>query len=135
MCSDHSQFQGFGGTIGLAQAAAVLNSKVTQYIAARVKSGAISPADAQLLAASSVSSVTSIASLPSDLRIVVQDAFRDGTRWLFISLIPWAGVTIIMTLLLSRIVVSKQTPESMADDKAVEEKSLEENRVDSSARA
>ncbi|KAI0030029.1 major facilitator superfamily domain-containing protein, partial [Vararia minispora EC-137] len=97
--------QNLGGTVGLAQAAAVLNARVHSYIASQVATGAISPSDAAALqlSGSSLSSINAINALPQGLNNIVKDAFRDGTRWLFISMIPWAGVCFLLSLFLENI--------------------------------
>ena len=41
--------------------------------------------------------------LPSDVQQLVKDTFQQGTRWAFISLVPWAGVAFVLTLFLSNI--------------------------------
>ena len=97
------QFQSFGGTIGLAQAGAVLNSKVASYLKNLVVTGQISLSDAAILSGSSANSIGAINALPPALHSAVQGAFRSGTRWLFISMIPWIGVTVFLTLVLSNI--------------------------------
>jgi len=66
----------------------------------------MSASDAQSLASASAGSLDSlqdINNLSSGLQTVVRDAFRDATRWCFISLIPWAAVAFILTLKLSSI--------------------------------
>ena len=111
-----AQFRALGGTVGLAQCGAVLNAKVKSYIIDVANSGQLSAAEiAQLLEAlsSSASSLTSINSLPADIQQVVREAYRSGSRWSFISLIPWAGLSVLLTLFLSRIPDSdKQAGES-----------------------
>lgn len=70
-------------------------------------SGAISPEDAGALATASahgsLSSLQSIAALPAELQGHVRDAFRDATRWCFLSLIPWCALAFAMALFLSNI--------------------------------
>jgi hypothetical protein len=58
-----------------------------------------------------LTSIQSIDSLPQDVQGLVRDAFRNGTRWAFISLIPWCGVAIILTYFLSQIPDSDQVLE------------------------
>ena len=41
--------------------------------------------------------------LPPDVQQLVKDTFQQGTRWAFISLVPWAGVAFMLTLFLSNI--------------------------------
>lgn len=123
------QFQSFGGTIGLAQAAAVLNSKVSEYLERLATSGKLSPADVATLSRSSANSLTAIDALPASLRTAVQDAFRDGVRWLFISLVPWVGITVLLTLLLSSIADSDKTLSQKGEQGVVlEEKPRDEGQ-------
>jgi hypothetical protein len=88
------QFRTFGGTVGLAQCGAVLNGKVRSYIVSQVISGALPPqALASLSVTSGLSSLQQIKFLPPEVQAVVRSAFRIGTRWSFISLVPcmvWA---------------------------------------------
>ncbi|KAI0355576.1 MFS general substrate transporter [Trametes cingulata] len=95
-----------GGTVGLAQCGAVLNAKVTNSISDLVRSGNLSPTDAQTLAqglAAGLSSLQSIGELPPEVQAALKDAFRNATKWAFISLIPWAGLSFIASLFLSKI--------------------------------
>ncbi|KDQ08494.1 hypothetical protein BOTBODRAFT_118640 [Botryobasidium botryosum FD-172 SS1] len=94
-------FRTEGGTVGLAQLSAVLNSKVRTYLSNTISSGSLSPADAATLAGESLDSVSSMANLPPQLLQIVRDAFRDGVRWAFISLIPWSCVALLAVLFLS----------------------------------
>ncbi|KDQ08492.1 hypothetical protein BOTBODRAFT_138939 [Botryobasidium botryosum FD-172 SS1] len=98
-------FRTAGGTIGLAQLAAVLNSKVTSYIHNLAASGTLSPAIvSQLsLAGGSLDSVNTISSLSPDILVYVRDAFQYAVRWAFISLIPWCGISFFLVLFLSKI--------------------------------
>ncbi|KAI0058080.1 MFS general substrate transporter [Artomyces pyxidatus] len=98
-------FRSLGGTVGLAQCAAVLNAKVKSYFKSLVISGALSPSDATSLelTSSSLASIDGINSLSSQLQQFVKNGYQNGTRWAFISLIPWAGVAFFLTLLLSDI--------------------------------
>ncbi|KAI0342108.1 MFS general substrate transporter [Trametopsis cervina] len=98
-------FRSLGGTIGLAQCGAVLNGKVNSYIANLVHTGALSAADAESLSLSSaaLSSVNGLNSLPPATQQFVRDAFREGSRYAFISLIPWCALAFLLTLLLKRI--------------------------------
>ncbi|EKM54394.1 uncharacterized protein PHACADRAFT_258207 [Phanerochaete carnosa HHB-10118-sp] len=99
-------FRSFGGTVGLAQCAAVLNGKVNSYIRHLIADGTISPSQAAAIAAASstgLDSLDSINSLPPQVQSLVRDAFRQGSRFAFISLIPWCGLAFIVSLFLSRI--------------------------------
>lgn len=99
----------FGGTVGLAQCGAVMNSKVSSYIGSIVRSGVLSASDQALLgtgawrADASLSSLQAINGLPSNLQAIVRAAFTSGLRWSFISLIPWCAVSALSTLPLPRI--------------------------------
>ncbi|KZS91828.1 MFS general substrate transporter [Sistotremastrum niveocremeum HHB9708] len=99
-------FRTLGGTVGLAQCAAVLNSRVSSRLASLIASSNTS-IDTSTLTSGSVASIQVINSLPPDVSNAIKDAFRDGTRWAFISLIPWSGVACIAVLFLRNI----QTPE------------------------
>ncbi|KAF8178201.1 major facilitator superfamily domain-containing protein [Mycena galopus ATCC 62051] len=98
-------FRSLGGTVGLAQCAAVLSSRVTAFLASAVKSGAIpaqyisSIADANI----NLNSLNSIDGLPDEIQELVRSAFRDGSRWAMISLIPWCAVSVFLSLGLSKI--------------------------------
>ncbi|KAL7281752.1 hypothetical protein ACG7TL_005070 [Trametes sanguinea] len=95
-----------GGTVGLAQCGAVLNAKVNNSVLALVRSGTLDPSDAQALSqglSAGISSLQSISSLPPDIQTAVKDAFQNGTRWSIVSLLPWAGLSFILTLFLSNI--------------------------------
>ncbi|KAG8852017.1 hypothetical protein FRB96_008935 [Tulasnella sp. 330] len=97
-----------GGTVGLAQLATVLNSKVNQYVTYALTSptSPLTSPQRQSLAAAFVNgfgSVGSIYSLDPVTRAVVQDAFRRGCMWSFISLIPWCVIAFFSSLGLSSI--------------------------------
>jgi len=100
-------FRALGGTIGLAQCATVMNAKVNSYIIGQIESGAISSSDLDILAAlyssGGLTSIQSLDGLPSAVQQIIRDAFRNAVRWSFISLIPWAGLAVILFLFLSRI--------------------------------
>ncbi|KAF7421272.1 hypothetical protein PC9H_011794 [Pleurotus ostreatus] len=100
-------FRSLGGTIGLAQCAAVLNAKVRVYLQDAVASGAVSAEHAAALASISGSgglgSIQEIDILPPDVQELVRNGFRNGVRWAFISLIPWAVVAFVLTVFLTNI--------------------------------
>jgi hypothetical protein len=102
------QFRSLGGTVGLAQCAAVLNSKVKSSLDGAIASGAISPSDAIALASASahggLTSLQSLGALPEEVQVLVKHAFREGTRWAFMSLIPWCAIALLLSLFLSNIV-------------------------------
>ncbi|KAG8833047.1 hypothetical protein FRC17_000113 [Serendipita sp. 399] len=95
-----------GGTIGLAQLSAVMNSRARTYIYNAAVSGRITPAQAALISLS-MNSVDSsgggIYSLPEELISVITDAFRDGLRAAFFSLLPWLAVGLVMCFFLSKV--------------------------------
>jgi hypothetical protein len=98
-------FRSLGGTVGLAQCAAVLSSKVTSFLTAAAKSGAIPISSIAAIshAKSGLTSIQSIDALPQDVQALVRNAFRNGTRWAFISLIPWCALSVFLTVFLSKI--------------------------------
>lgn len=98
------QFRTFGGTVGLAQCSAVLNAKVRTILTDLAFSGTLTPPEiAQVASLGDISSIQAISQLPPFLQQAVRDAFREGVRWAFISLIPWTGVSAILVLFLSNI--------------------------------
>ncbi|KIO33678.1 hypothetical protein M407DRAFT_231873 [Tulasnella calospora MUT 4182] len=113
-------FRTAGGTIGLAQLSAVLESKVKSYLANLGSAvEALSETDKsalESLSGGSLDSVDSILNLPPDVRNLVQDAFRKACQWSFISLIPWCCVAAILCLFLSAI------PEDVLDPTGAREK-------------
>ncbi|KAG9000747.1 hypothetical protein FRB95_009498 [Tulasnella sp. JGI-2019a] len=94
-------FRTAGGTIGLTQLATVLNSKVKTYINADLYSptstlNADQRQSLGALFAGGLSSIEGINSLDDQTKAVVQNAFREGCRWSFISLIPWCCVAFLL---------------------------------------
>jgi len=67
----------------------------------------LSPADldtlTSLLNSGGLSSVTSLDGFPSSVQSVIRNAFLDGVRWSFVSLIPWLGVGTVLSVFLSKI--------------------------------
>ncbi|KAG1855642.1 major facilitator superfamily domain-containing protein [Suillus subalutaceus] len=100
-------FRALGGTVGLAQCFTVMNAKVNSYIVGQIRSGAISGSDLNVLEAlynsGGLDSIQSLDGLPPVVQQIIRDAFRNGVRWSFISLIPWAGLAVILSLFLSKI--------------------------------
>lgn len=100
-------FRTAGGTIGLAQLSAVLESEVKAYLKklSNASSGLSKTQMSALgsLSSGSLESVQAILNLPPDVRDIVQDAFRKACRWSFLSLIPWCCVATILCLFLSTI--------------------------------
>lgn len=97
-------FRTAGGVVGLAQLSAVMYSRVRTFIYDAVFSGRITPLQAlqisQALSSVGGTEAGGILSLPDALRQVVTDAFRDGLRWAFISLLPWLGIAFVLCLFL-----------------------------------
>ena len=85
-------------------------SRVRSYITDAAFSGRITPAQA-IQISTALSSVGGqfggILSLPDNLRAVVTDAFRDGLRWAFISLLPWLGIAWVLCLFLPKVPVER----------------------------
>ncbi|KIK40315.1 hypothetical protein CY34DRAFT_24883 [Suillus luteus UH-Slu-Lm8-n1] len=100
-------FRAFGGTVGLAQCFTVMNAKVNSYILGQIRSGTISASDLDVLEAlynsGGLGSIQSLDGLPPVVQQIIRDAFRNGVRWSFISLIPWAGLAVMLSLFLSKI--------------------------------
>ncbi|KAG1807430.1 major facilitator superfamily domain-containing protein [Suillus subaureus] len=100
-------FRALGGTVGLAQCFTVMNAKVNSYIIGQIRSGVISGSDLNVLEAlynsGGLDSIQSLEGLPPVVQQIIRDAFRNGVRWSFISLIPWAGLAVILSLFLSKI--------------------------------
>jgi len=100
-------FRALGGTVGLAQCFTILNVKVNAYINSQLQTtGNFSSSDVAALTSlldNGLTSVTSLDNLPSTVQGVVRDAFREGVRWGFVSLLPWLGVGCVLSVFLSRI--------------------------------
>ena len=72
--------------------------------------------------------------LPPEVQQIVRDAFRNGVRWCFISLIPWTALALIGTLFLSNIVdtdkqVAKPANQNVVKSASPEEKDIQESEV------
>jgi hypothetical protein len=82
---------------------------VNGYISAQLVSLAdtLSPSDlatlTYLLDSGGLTSVTSLDGFSSAVQSVVRDAFLDGVRWSFLSLVPWLGVGCVVSVFLGRI--------------------------------
>lgn len=100
-------FRALGGTVGLAQCFTVMNAKVNPYIARQIQSGTISGSDLNALEAlynsGGLDSIQSLEGLPPVVQQIIRDAFRNGVRWSFISLIPWTALAVVLSLFLSKI--------------------------------
>ncbi|KAL5530787.1 hypothetical protein ACEPAF_7045 [Sanghuangporus sanghuang] len=98
-------FRSLGGTIGLAQCGTVTNAKVRAYFNGLPPStlAELQGANATSFTAADLTSLDQISSLPSDAQKLVKNAFRNGVRWSFISLIPWACISLFACLFLRHI--------------------------------
>jgi hypothetical protein len=65
-------------------------------------------------------SIQTIDTLPQDVQEAIRNAYRNGTRWAFISLIPWCGLAVFLTLFLSKIPDSDQLRKQGRKDKEKE---------------
>ncbi|KAF8312005.1 MFS general substrate transporter [Clavulina sp. PMI_390] len=102
-------FRNLGGTVGLAQLSAVLETTIRSYIRNLVTSGQLTSDDAYAIYASlntlstSSTSGSSVGTLQPALQKVVVDAYRAGTRDAFLSLVPWCGVGFLLCWFLGDI--------------------------------
>jgi len=84
-----------------------MNAKINSYVTEQIQSGTISGSDLDILAAlyssGGLTSIQSLDGLPPTVQQVIRDAFQNAVRWSFISLIPWAGLAVILSLFLSKI--------------------------------
>ncbi|KAG8830594.1 hypothetical protein FRC17_004666 [Serendipita sp. 399] len=112
-------FRTAGGTIGLAQLYAVMYSRVRRYITNQAQQGNITPQEVgQIVSALSTVGNThggggnggqgqggggGILGLPDRLKEVATQAFRDGLRWAFWSLLPWLVIAFFLCCFLSEI--------------------------------
>ncbi|KAL5488411.1 hypothetical protein ACEPAI_6529 [Sanghuangporus weigelae] len=98
-------FRSLGGTIGLAQCGTVTNAKVRAYFNGLPPSAlaGLQGTDVTSFTAADLTSLDQIDSLPSDVQELVKNAFRNGVRWSFISLIPWACISLFACLFLRHI--------------------------------
>ncbi|TDL15813.1 MFS general substrate transporter [Rickenella mellea] len=112
-------FRTLGGTVGLAQCATIMNSKVRSQLTSL---GASSSSTAHL-SAISLGSLQQINNLPPEIRSAIKKAFRNGVRWSFISLIPWCALSFFACLFLSNIPDTDRAKEKQkVDDGSVEKK-------------
>jgi hypothetical protein len=78
-------------------------------------------------------SINSIDNLDPALFQVVSDAFREGVRWAFISLIPWFGVSFLLSLKLSAIQPNSEEVSSTAPQGVQSEIQTHTNDVETGA--
>ncbi|KZS91099.1 MFS general substrate transporter [Sistotremastrum niveocremeum HHB9708] len=108
-------FTNLGGTISLALCATVMNTRVNRYLSDLVSAGTVSTVDAKALSqlsSGSIASIQAINALPPDVAAQVREAFRQGTRWAFISLVPWAATAFVASLFLSELEESDFSPKT-----------------------
>lgn len=95
-------FRTLGGTVGLAQCGTVLNAKVRSFFESLTPSQ-LAGLEGVSLSPEGLSSIQSISDLPPNIQVLVKDAYRNGVKWCFISLIPWTGLAFIGTLFLTKL--------------------------------
>ncbi|KAL0566981.1 hypothetical protein V5O48_015018 [Marasmius crinis-equi] len=111
-------FRSFGGMVGLAQCGAVLNSRARQYITHAIEDGRIPSAVLSSVGSQfsgKLGSIEKISELPPEIQTVIKEAFRDGVRWCFISLVPWATIAFVLSLFLSDIPDSDKSKKAAAE--------------------
>lgn len=125
-------FRTFGGTVGLAQCGTVLNAKVRSYLMS-LSPSQVSDLQGSSLSPVGLSSLQSIADLPPDVQNLVKDAFRNGIKWCFISLIPWTALAAIAVLFLSNIPDINKQSVATPREEMIEETEPEKMKVERSA--
>ncbi|KAG9313702.1 MFS general substrate transporter [Chiua virens] len=123
-------FRTLGGTVGLAQCFTILDARAKSYISSQLAylASTLTPDEYSAVVATlldnpgGLTSVTSLDGLPTPVQDVVRDAFRDGVRWGFVSLIPWLGVGTVLSVFLSKIKDSDAAAKAKENG---EEKSVE----------
>lgn len=105
-------FRTLGGTIGLAQLSTVMYSRLRNHISSQITSGRITPLQGLQIqsALNSIETAGGILGLPDELKEVTIEAFRDGLRWAFFSLLPWLGISFLLCLFLSKIPAERLNP-------------------------
>ena len=106
-----------------------MNAKVRSYLVNAAENAIASGQSIPTISPQALSSIDLINQLPPEVQQVVRDAFRNGVRWCFISLVPWTGLALIGTLFLSNIVdTDKQVVKPVnqsADTASLKEKDLQ----------
>jgi hypothetical protein len=125
-----AQFRSLGGTVGLAQCSAVMYAKVSSQLQALQTSGSLPASEAaaldQLVASGGLTSLSSLGDLPSTVVSAIRDAYRDGVKWSFISMIPWAVIAVFLSFGFSNI-----DDGSSSAGKNVEQQRLTQQSLDS----
>ena len=84
-----------------------MNAKVREYFTSLplsvLESAGLTSGSLSSLGAATHSSTEAIDDLSPAAQELIRNAFRNGVRWSFISLIPWCGVSFIAVLFLSNI--------------------------------
>jgi len=91
-----------GGTVGIAQCSIILNATVRSYLADLFAQGVVSSDEIDSLVYLSSTSLEAINNLPPDLAVHVRNAFRYGTHWAFVGLIPYACIACILAFFIPR---------------------------------
>ncbi|KZT21059.1 MFS general substrate transporter [Neolentinus lepideus HHB14362 ss-1] len=81
----------------------LMNAKVSAHITSAINSGAFSDVDVGSWSSSGLSSLQGIDALPEDVQSIVRTAFTIGTRYSFISLVPWAGLAFVTAMFLRHV--------------------------------
>jgi len=110
------KFRNLGGTVGLAQLSAILESKIRGYIRELLTRGELTSKDAEIIF-SSLNTVSGrsgggLNDLPNGLRNIVIEAYKSGTSDAFLSLVPWCGVGLVLCAFLHDIRDPRQETET-----------------------
>jgi len=110
------KFRNLGGTVGLAQLSAILESKIRGYIRKLLIRGELTSKDAEIIFSSlntlSGHSGGGLNDLPIGLRNIVTEAYKWGTSNAFLSLVPWCGVGLVLCAFLHDIQDPRQETET-----------------------
>ena len=129
-------FRSIGGTVGLAQCATIMNSKVKEYFSSLSAEalGDLQNISITSLSAQNLDSLQTISNLPPAVQELVKNAFKNGVRWCFISLVPWTALSFFLVLRLRDIHVrepdeDKKHAQSGKEIEEVDEECRVEERV------
>lgn len=89
-------FRTFGGTVGLAQLGAVLESRVRRNLRHNAP-------DLLNQIGKALKSVAVIDEFGGEYQNLIKNAYSDGIKWCFISLLPWLSIGAILSLFLKNI--------------------------------